>query len=120
MATLGACPAATAQEVKAEPMEQDKYQPTWESLSDYECPDWYRDAKFGIWAHWGPQCEPEAGDWYARNMYYPGQWQHEVHLQKYGDPKDFASRMSSASGKPSGGSPTRSSASTRAWEPSSS
>lgn len=89
MATLGACPAATAQEVKPEPMEQGKYQPTWESLSDYECPDWYRDAKFGIWAHWGPQCEPEAGDWYARNMYYPGQWQHEVHLQKYGDPKDF-------------------------------
>lgn len=48
MATLGACPAATAQEVKPEPMEQGKYQPTWESLSDYECPDWYRDAKFGI------------------------------------------------------------------------
>lgn len=89
LATLGACPAATAQEVKSEPMEQGKYQPTWESLSSYECPDWYRDAKFGIWAHWGPQCEPEAGDWYARNMYYPGQWQQEVHLKKYGDPKDF-------------------------------
>lgn len=44
---------------------------------------------FGIWAHWGPQCEPEAGDWYARDMYYPGQWQQEVHLKKYGDPKDF-------------------------------
>lgn len=89
LATLGACPAATAQEVKSEPMEQGKYQPTWESLSSYECPDWYRDAKFGIWAHWGPQCEPEAGDWYARNMYYPRQRQQEVHLKKYGDPKDF-------------------------------
>ena len=29
-------------------------------------PEWFRDAKFGIWAHWGPQCQPEHGDWYAR------------------------------------------------------
>jgi alpha-L-fucosidase len=38
------------------------YQPTWESMLAYEVPDWYRDAKFGIWAHWSPQCVPEAGD----------------------------------------------------------
>ncbi len=73
----------------AEPTQAGEYQPTWESLSGYECPEWYRDAKFGIWAHWGPQCEPESGDWYARNMYYPGQWQYDVHLKKYGNPKDF-------------------------------
>ena len=47
-----------------------KFKPDWESLeSQYQCPDWFRDAKFGIWAHWGPQCQPEQGDWYARNMY---------------------------------------------------
>jgi alpha-L-fucosidase len=47
--------------------------PTWDSLaSHYRLPDWFRDAKFGIWAHWGPQCQPEWGDWYARLMYVPG------------------------------------------------
>lgn len=81
--------ASAQQSVKPEPMQTGKYEPTWESLSQYECPDWYRDAKFGIWAHWGPQCEPESGDWYARNMYYPSQWQQEVHIKKYGNPKDF-------------------------------
>ena len=46
------------------------FQPTWESLSSgYQVPDWFRDAKFGIWAHWGPQCQPEMGDWYAQRMY---------------------------------------------------
>ncbi|MEI6195628.1 MAG: alpha-L-fucosidase, partial [Verrucomicrobiota bacterium] len=40
-----------------------------ESLTNYSCPDWFRDAKFGIWAHWGPQAVPEEGDWYARKMY---------------------------------------------------
>lgn len=81
--------AFARQGVTPEPIQQGVFEPTWESLSGYECPEWYRDAKLGFWAHWGPQCEPEAGDWYARNMYYPGQWQHEYHLKKYGDPKDF-------------------------------
>jgi alpha-L-fucosidase len=45
------------------------YKPTWDSLLQYECPEWYHDAKFGIWNHWSPQCVPEDGDWYARNMY---------------------------------------------------
>ncbi len=45
------------------------YQPTWDSLLQYDAPEWYRDAKFGIWAHWSPQCVPEDGDWYARKMY---------------------------------------------------
>ena len=37
----------------------------------------------------GTQCEPESGDWYARHMYYPGEWQYDVHVKKYGNPKDF-------------------------------
>ena len=38
------------------------FKPTWDSLLEYESPDWYQDAKFGIWAHWSPQCVAEAGD----------------------------------------------------------
>ena len=45
------------------------FQPTAASLKSYQVPDWFRDAKFGIWSHWGPQAVPRAGDWYARNMY---------------------------------------------------
>jgi alpha-L-fucosidase len=59
-------------DASAEPVAQGKFQPTWESLAQYEAPEWFRDAKFGIWAHWGPQCEPERGDWYAREMYSQG------------------------------------------------
>jgi alpha-L-fucosidase len=47
-----------------------KFSGTMESLTNYVCPDWFRDAKFGIWAHWGPQALPMEGDWYARKMYY--------------------------------------------------
>jgi alpha-L-fucosidase len=65
------------------------YQPTWESMLAYEVPEWYQDAKFGIWAHWGPQCVPEAGDWYARNMYMQGSTQYQYHLQHYGHPSKF-------------------------------
>ena len=48
---------------------ENQYEPTWESLSGYgQAPDWFRDAKLGLWAHWGPQCQPEDGDWYARGV----------------------------------------------------
>ena len=39
------------------------FQPTWQSLTNYQTPEWFRDAKFGIWAHWGPQAVPMDGDW---------------------------------------------------------
>ncbi|MFI5139535.1 MAG: alpha-L-fucosidase, partial [Sphingobacteriales bacterium] len=60
------------------------FEPTWKSLAQYQVPDWFRDAKFGIWAHWGPQCQPEHGDWYARGMYEEGSDHYEFHLKKYG------------------------------------
>lgn len=72
-----------------EPMEEGIYEPTWESLAKYEVPEWFKNAKFGIWAHWGPQCQPEAGDWYARSMYYPGSWAYKYHVEHYGDPAQF-------------------------------
>ncbi|WP_332837879.1 alpha-L-fucosidase [Sphingomonas sp. MA1305] len=49
-------------------------------------PDWFRDAKFGIWAHWSAQCVPEAGDWYAREMYLQGTRAYRHHLDHYGHP----------------------------------
>jgi alpha-L-fucosidase len=71
------------------PAVEGPFKPDWSSLSDYRCPDWYRDAKFGIWAHWGPQCQPEYGDWYAKNMYIEGSPQYEYHLKTYGHPSKF-------------------------------
>ena len=71
-------------------METGVYEPTWESLSQYgQAPDWFRDVKFGIWAHWGPQCQPEQGDWYARFMYDEGSPQYKWHVENYGHPSEF-------------------------------
>jgi alpha-L-fucosidase len=71
------------------PYAADTFKPTWESLTQYQVPDWFRDAKFGMWAHWGPQCQPEYGDWYARGMYQEGSSQYKYHVQKYGHPSKF-------------------------------
>ncbi|WP_231490862.1 alpha-L-fucosidase [Pedobacter sp. Leaf170] len=65
------------------------FSPTWESLANYKTPEWFRDAKFGMWAHWGPQCQPEAGDWYAREMYMEGNRKYKYHVEKYGHPSQF-------------------------------
>jgi alpha-L-fucosidase len=65
------------------------FQATRESLAMYRVPQWFRDAKFGIWAHWGPQSSVEAGDWYARNMYIQTQAQYKYHLEHYGHPSKF-------------------------------
>ncbi|MFS2188247.1 alpha-L-fucosidase [Mucilaginibacter sp. Mucisp84] len=65
------------------------FKPTWDSLAQYRVPEWFRDAKFGMWAHWGPQCQPEQGDWYAREMYMEGGRKNKYHLQKYGHPSEF-------------------------------
>ena len=62
------------------------FQANWESLTNYQCPDWFRDAKFGIWAHWGPQCEPEQGDWYARSLYLQGSPDYKYQVEHYGHP----------------------------------
>jgi len=74
-----------------EPVAPGKFAPTWESLHQYEVPAWFRDAKFGIWAHWGPQCQPEQGDWYARHLYFEDgpAWGENVtafHRRTYGHP----------------------------------
>src|SRR5262245_26320721 len=85
LATLILITAAMA----AEPMQTGKFEPSFESLKQYEPPEWYRDAKFGIWAHWAAQCEPEQGDWYARHMYIESHEQNKFHIQNYGPPSQF-------------------------------
>jgi len=63
-----------------------KFKPTWDSLKTWSTPEWFRDAKFGIWAHWSAQCFPEQGDWYARRMYMQGDPCYNFHVKTYGHP----------------------------------
>src|SRR3954462_534187 len=62
------------------------------SFESAQCPEWFRDAKFGIWAHWGPTSAIGEGDWYARNMYMEGSRQYEYHLKTYGHPSQFGNK----------------------------
>ena len=67
-----------------------KYEPTWESLMQYTAPDWYRDAKFGIFIHWGLYAVPAfANEWYPRNMYLQGTKEFEHHVETYGPQSEF-------------------------------
>jgi len=72
-----------------EPVASGKFEDSWDSLRKYEVPEWFRNAKFGIWAHWGPQCQPEQGDWYGRFMYVQGSRQYNWHVSHYGPPSKF-------------------------------
>lgn len=78
--------AVSAQQL---PVTKGPYQPTNESLKQYKYPEWFRDAKFGIWAHWGPQAVPRQGDWYARRMYEEGSEGYKYHVAHYGHPSKF-------------------------------
>lgn len=83
------------------PMTGGKYKPTDESLKQYKCPEWFRDAKFGIWSVWGPMAVPRQGDWYAKAMYSGESFdcakdkyqqasrQYKYHLEHYGHPSEF-------------------------------
>jgi len=66
-----------------------KFEPSFESFKAYRIPEWFRDAKFGIWAHWGPQAVPRQGDWYAKKMYMEGSADYKYHLAHYGHPSVF-------------------------------
>ncbi|MCD8048349.1 MAG: alpha-L-fucosidase [Clostridia bacterium] len=67
-----------------------KFKDIWESLSQYTVPQWYRDAKFGIFIHWGIYSVPAFGsEWYSRNMYIQGSSEFEHHIKTYGAHKDF-------------------------------
>jgi len=66
------------------------YRADWESLKTYQVPDWYKDAKFGIFLHWGVYSVPAFGsEWYPRLMYIPGTPEYKHHLEKYGTQDKF-------------------------------
>jgi len=65
------------------------FKPTDESLKNYQYPEWFRDAKLGYWAHWGPQAVPRQGDWYARKMYIENDPDYKYHVAHYGHPSKF-------------------------------
>jgi alpha-L-fucosidase len=73
---------------------QEIFQPTWESLSRYQCPEWFKDAKFGIFIHWGVYSVPAFGSgWYPRHMYDDiANWginHYAYHVNHYGTPDKF-------------------------------
>ena len=66
------------------------FRPDWESFRSYEPPEWYKDAKFGIFIHWGVYSVPAFGnEWYPRNMYRPGSDEYKHHIATYGPPDKF-------------------------------
>ena len=69
---------------------QGPFQPDWESLQKYEAPEWYQDAKFGIFIHWGVYSVPAfSSEWYPRNMYEPGFDAYKHHIVTYGPQDKF-------------------------------
>ena len=86
---LLATAAAQTNSLNLPPIAGGPFKADWSSLTNYHTPDWFRDAKFGIWAHWSAQCVPEAGDWYARRMYIQGTPQYNSHIARYGHPSKF-------------------------------
>ena len=66
------------------------YQPTWKALTKHKIPDWLLDAKFGIYAHWGPYSVPAYGnEWYARRMHQQGGDVNQHHIETYGGPAEY-------------------------------
>ena len=66
-----------------------EFHPDWKSLGQYRVPEWFKDAKFGIFMHWGVQSVPAYDGWYARDMYMQGGETYEHHLAHYGHPSKF-------------------------------
>jgi alpha-L-fucosidase len=72
------------------PVAAGPYTPDWKAMSRlYTVPEWWRDAKFGAWAHWDPQSMPEQGDWYARGMYQEGSAQYRYQTNHFGPPSEY-------------------------------
>ena len=74
-------------------IERGKYKDNWDSLSAHPLPEWFRNAKFGIFIHWGVYSVPAFGsEWYSRNMYIQGSPEYEHHIRTYGPHREFGIR----------------------------
>jgi len=90
--TMASCTETNKQERRAAESKTTsvKFQPTWDSLKQYEVPKWNQDAKFGIFIHWGVYAVPAAGsEWYPRNMYNKDNPLFEHHKKTWGDQSEF-------------------------------
>src|SRR5210317_2428786 len=89
IATVTGC--GTAPKKTAEEVVEPKYQETWESLAKHnEQPDWFQDAKLGIYFHWGIYSVPAFGnEWYPRWMHFENNKEYQHHVEKYGHPSEF-------------------------------
>ena len=66
------------------------YKPDWHSLAAYEAPKWFRNAKFGIFIHWGIFSVPaHNNEWYSRNMYIQDMEEWEWHRKNFGEHTKF-------------------------------
>jgi alpha-L-fucosidase len=67
-----------------------EYEPTWESLKNHSVPEWYQDAKFGIFIHWGIYSVPAfSNEWYPRKMYLEGSPEFQYHREVWGPHSEF-------------------------------
>ncbi len=87
--TLFACLLLTITATVTVAHGEDEFRPTIESLRQHECPEWFRDAKFGIYLHWGAYSVVERGEWYARKLYEEGGEDYQYHLEHFGHPSEF-------------------------------
>ncbi|WP_168196997.1 alpha-L-fucosidase [Flavobacterium alkalisoli] len=83
--------ALTACSDKKKEGQSGPYQPNWESMKEHDATaEWFKDAKFGIYAHWGVLSVPAyANDWYARLMHVEGSEENKHHVETYGQPSEF-------------------------------
>lgn len=85
-----------------------KYEPTWDSLKQYEIPEWYQNAKFGIFLHWGVYAVPaRASEWYPRLMYRRESEVFNYHREHFGPQstfgyKDFIPKLKAENWDPRG------------------
>jgi alpha-L-fucosidase len=73
------------------PIASGPFEPTWESIEANHpgTPEWFRDAKFGVWIHWGPQAAGRSGDWYAKHLYLEDHRAAANHRRNFGHPSVF-------------------------------
>ena len=91
-AQLEASPVEAPATVEASPAVEapKRFEANWESLKQYQVPDWYQDAKFGIFIHWGLYAVPAfSNEWYVRDMYQQGSKVYEHHRKIYGPQDKF-------------------------------
>ena len=89
---LALAAAGNAEDVKFQfhlPIAKGPFEGNMESLLKYQTPDWYRDAKFGIWAHWGPSSVLGTGNWIAREIYQEGSGPYKRFQEKLGHQSEY-------------------------------